>query len=524
MSAKVPGAKDETVAMRIGYLWLTSLLLVAAPAAANGDLRLVDALRNRDAAAVPELLNQQVDVNASQPDGATALHWAAHWDDVASAERLIRAGARVNAANDYGVTPLLLACEDASGPMIEMLLRAGADANAALPTGETALMAAARTGKLDAVKALVAHSADPNAKEQVKGQTALMWAAAEHHLDVARLLVEHGAETNTRSKNGFTPLLFAAREGDIELARFLLAHGAELNAVDAGGTSVLLTATVRGHAQLAHFLLDKGADPNVETAGYTVLHWVAGKWETGFTTDYSYAPGTTAEWAAVVGLREGKLDLLKELLARGADLNARLVKGPPRSGRTLFKNELLRGATPFYLAALAGDVEVMRLLLASGADPHAAASDGTTPLMVAAGLAHQDNESRIPERRYLEAVKLLVGLGADIQAVNNEGWSALHGAAYVGHQTVVAYLVEQGAGLNAKTKYGQTALGIAEGFCKLREAGGRIVPMAGCIINFRPDMAEFLRNMGAVSEGRVALDASGQLQVTTSQDVIGRRD
>jgi ankyrin repeat protein len=512
-AADVAHAARSTVRVAAGGV--ICLLSVASPVTARGDL-LVEAVKNRDSVAVATLLEQSVDVNIPQPDGATALHWAAHWDDLALANRLIRAGAHVNAVNDYGVTPLLLACTDASAAMIEALLKAGANPNAALPNGQTALMAAARTGKLDGVKALLAGGADLNAKETVKGQTGLMWAVAESHLEVVRTLIAQGANVKARSNNGATPLLFAARQGDIALARFLLTHGADVNESDSSGTSVLLMATVRGHVELAQFLLDQGANPNADAAGYTALHWAAGKWETGFTTDYSYAPGTTAEWAAAVGLPRGKLELIEALLAHGANVNARLTKRPPQSSRTLFKQELLRGATPFYLAALVGDTAVMRLLLAHGADMRATADDKTTPLMVAAGFAHQDTESVIPESSYLDGVKLLVGLGADIGAVNDDGWTALHAAAYVGHQTVVQFLLDHGAKLNQKTKYGQTALGISEGYCRLRLVNGRIEPMTACIIGFRPDMAAYLRKLGAVSAGKVELDGSGQLVISSN--------
>jgi ankyrin repeat protein len=508
-------AKRAHAAGRVGVGGLVALLSVVGSAAAQ-DGRLVDAVKNRDAGAVATLLKQPLDVNLPQPDGATALHWAAHWDDVALANRLVRAGAHVNAVNDYGVTPLFLACNDASAAMIETLLQAGANPNVAKPNGETALMVAARTGKLDGVKALLARGADVNAKETLKGQTGLMWAVAEHHLEVARTLIAQGADVRARSNNGSTPLLFAARAGDIELARLLLTHGADVNEADSSGTGVLLMATVRGHVELAQFLLNQGADPNADSAGYTALHWAAGKWETEFTSDYSYAPGTTAEWAAVVGLPSGKLELIEALLAHGANVNARLTKRPPQSSRTLFKQELLRGATPFYLAALVGDTEVMRLLLAHGADPGVTANDKTTPLMVAAGLAHHENRSRVTEASFLEATRLLVGLGADINAVNNDGWTALHAGTFAGHESVVQFLLDHGARLNEKTKYGQTALGIAEGYCPLGELDGRIQPRPACIIGYRPAMAAYLSKLGAVSAGRVQLDSSGQLVVTSA--------
>jgi hypothetical protein len=168
------------------------------------------------------------------------------------------------------------------------------------------------------------------------------------------------------------------------------------------------------------------------------------------------------------------------------------------------------------LAALVGDADVMRLLLANGADPRAAVNDGTTALMAASGLAYHENRSRVTSSSYLEAVKLLVGLGADLHAVNEDGWTALHAATLGGQQPVVQYLLDQGANLNARTKFGQTVLGMAEGYCNLRVAEGRILPSAGCIIGYRPAMADYLRSLGAESEGKVSMTASGELIVATS--------
>jgi ankyrin repeat protein len=380
-------------------------------------------------------------------------------------------------------------------------------------------MAAARTGKASAVTALLKHGAAVNAQETIKGQTALMWAVAEHHVEVARTLVAHGADVKARSSNGSTPLLFAARYGDIDLARLLLAQGADVNDTDATGTAALLMATVRGHVELAHFLLEQGADPNASGAGYTALHWAASRWETEFTTDYSFAPGTTPEWAAVAGLPRGKADLITALVTRGANVNARLTKAPPQSSRTGTRYGLMEGGTPFYLAAFVGDAATMRLLLSLGADPAATAKGGTTPLMVAAGLAHHEHRSRVTESSFLDAVQVLVELGADVNAVEDEGWTALHAATLAGHETVARYLLDHGAKLNAKSKLGQTPLGVAEGYCPLVQLDGRIQPRPACIIGYRPQMAAFLRTLGARSEGRVQLDLSGQLVVTSSTTV-----
>lgn len=491
-----------------GLMLAVSLLSLARPVLARSDLRLVEAARSRDPEGVAALLKQQVDVNTPQPDGATALHWAAHWDDLETATLLIRARANVNATNDYGVTPLFLACNDASAPMVEALLQAGADPNAALPNGETPLMSAARTGNVDAMKALLARGASVDARESVRGQAALMWAAAERHMDAARLLIEFGADVRARSHGGFTPLLFAAREGQLELVRFLLARGADVNETDSEGETPLLVATVRGHVDLALFLLERGADPNASGAGYTALHWAAGKSESGSTYDlYQVESG---EWRALAGIpaKGERRALIKALLAHGANPNAQVTKDPPRFGWSMFRGQYMIDGTPFYLAAQAGDVEVMRLLVENGADPTVAAAKSTPALVVAAGIAQGSGESRVPESSHLEAVKEILELGADINTKNAEGFTALHAATYAGFDTVVQFLADKGIDLNAKTKAGQTALGIAEGNF-----------LTGFFFD-RPSTAALLRKLGAVSEGAVTLQSSveGKIRRTLDAD------
>src|ERR1700687_1166405 len=257
------GTLGTLAAMLGGIAALASLTTVSAA----GDLRLVEAVKSRNAPAVRALLQQRADVNGAQPDGATALHWAAYWDDLATADLLIRARANVNAANELGATPLYLACVNRSAAMAESLLAAGANANAALPSGESAIMTAARTGTADLIKTLVAHSADVNHTEPGHGETALMWAVASQHPGAVRALVEAGASVQPRSAvrnrrvqvgqrfsdhdarttayvdlGGFTPLLFAARQGDVESAKVLLAAGANVNDTSASGTSALVVA------------------------------------------------------------------------------------------------------------------------------------------------------------------------------------------------------------------------------------------------------------------------------------------
>jgi ankyrin repeat protein len=423
------------------------------------------------------LVKQHADVNAVQPDGATALHWAAHWDDLQTANLLIGAGAALDAVNELGVSPLSLACTHASAPMVELLLAAGARSNAALPGGETPLMTCARTGSVDAVKALLAREADPNAVETGRGQTALMWAVAGKQSVVAKLLIDKGANVRARSTGGFTPLLFAAQAGDVESARLLLAAGADVNERAPDGSSPLLVAATSveavtisdyrlvpqpsGHEALAELLLTRGADPNqADRFGVTPLH-------------------------AAVETR--KRSLVQALLAApGANPNLRIVKGLPFRRADYVGRAFYAGATPFWLAAKDGDVAMMKVLLTGRADPSLPSENGTTPLMVAAGVGQTD--SRLPpEGRLLEAVKFLVGLGADVNAVNRGGQNAVHGAAGVSADAVLQFLADRGARINLKDRQGRTPLDLTQ-----------------IIMRPRPSTASLLRKLGAEgpSDGR----------------------
>jgi ankyrin repeat protein len=433
---------------------------------------------------VRALIAQQVDVNTPQADGATALAWAAHREDLEIAELLIRAGANVNAANDYGVTPLALASANGSAAMVEKLLNAGADPNAALPTGETVLMTASRTGSLAVVQSLLAHGSEANAMESWRGQTALMWAVDQKHPQVVQALVQHGADVHARSSSGFTPLLFAARVGDIDSARILLAAGANADVVtprpedggadkdrsrgfDGGGKpysyrgapygmSPLLMAAASGHESLSIFLLDHGADPNVaDSNGTTALHYAV--------LQGMVAIASISNHLAVNSylFRPDMLELTKALLARGADPNARLTKDPLLPGG--LPRVSMAGATPFLLATAACDVTLLRVLMEGHADVQIPTKKGTTPLMIAAGLGRYEDRTEEEERSALEAVQLLVSLGADVNAVGENGYTALHGAAYVGADSIVRFLVEQGARIETLDNFGQTPLSIAEG-------------------------------------------------------------
>jgi uncharacterized protein len=440
----------------------------SAPATTGSSL--ADAAENVDRAAVRALLNRRAGVNVPQVDGMTALHWATYHDELDMADVLVRAGANVNAASRYGVTPLSLACTNGNTALVELLLKAGADANAALPGGEAPLMTAARTGRLGPVKALLARGAAVDATEERRGQTALMWAAAEGHADVVQALIDAGADFRTSLPSGFTPLLFAVREGRLGVARVLLNAGADVNEAvsptggrrrtyggrpPAAGATPLLMAVMNGHFELASDLLDAGANPNADGTGYTVLHAITAVRKPGIG-DNDPAPEGSG--------RMSSLDLVKKLAARGANLNARMTRRANLNNTRL--NEI--GATPFLLAALTADADLMKTLAALGADPLLGNAENSTPLMVAAGLATRSpGEDAGTEPEVLEAVQVALDLGADVNAVDKNGETAVHAAAYKNLPGVVKFLADKGAKIdlwNRPNKFGWTPLAIAAGY------------------------------------------------------------
>jgi ankyrin repeat protein len=473
------------------------LILCTSVHAAASDL-LVEAAKAQDRAAMIALIKQGADVNTPQQDGATALHWAAHWNDIEMARALLDAKARIDVANDYGVTPLSIACADAGGAFVKLLLEAGADPNGGLPSGETPLMSATRANNASAVEALIARGADVNARERSHGQTALMWAFSRGYRDIARTLIDHGADVRAKSDAGFSPLLFAARQGDRDSVEFLLSKGADVNDTAKDGNSVLHVAVVRGHVELSEFLLARGANSNAMGPGYTPLHWAAGTWDSQTTHEYLALPpqphAVNDEWKTLIGLQgEAKMRVIEALVKHGADVNVRTTKLPPRFGFS-FHSFIRAGAaspgmTPFAIAAQAGDVPVMRALVAAGADPTIPTLDHTTPLMIAAGLTLIEEEMSTPEDRRLEAVKLALSLGNDINAVNDLGNAALHGPALLGFPKIAEYLVQQGANLNVVNKAGETPLRMAEG------------TIINAMFFIHDSVAKVLRDAGSKSDG-----------------------
>lgn len=453
----------------------------AATSGEPGDSRLIEAARTQDAKTVRSLLNQKTEVNARSRDGSTALLWLAHWNDVDTADLLLSAGADANAANDFGMTPLSQACTNDSAPLVRLLLKSGANPNTPIATGETPLMTCAKTGSVDAIRMLIEYGANANAKEPEQNQTALMWASAENHPDAVKALIEAHADLTAHSRQGFTALHFAARQGDLDIVKLLLAAGVDVNiltqpdsaAADpapartsgpptgrtapAAGYTPLLVAVMRGRIDLALYLLDHGADPNIGAAGFTPLHWASTTWESfaansvyGFEDPMSGIPD-----------RQTKLRLVKALLAHGANVNARMTKKQP-SFATGYTDSV--GATPFLLAASADDVEMMKILLAAGADPKIPTATNATAIMAATGLNRGIGESLVNEAQATDAVNFLLGLGLDAKGETTFGENALFGPGYRGWNKLLAQLVDLGVNVNSVSKAGVTPYLAAAGY------------------------------------------------------------
>jgi ankyrin repeat protein len=471
---------------------------------------IADAAMKGNVVAVRMLIQQHADVNVPQADGATALHWAVYRDDAEMTQVLLRGGANPKATNREGASVLSLACENGNAAIIESLLKAGADPNERLSNGETALMMAARTGNVDAIKVLLDHGADVNAKEKLRGTTALMWAAAQSHPAAIKLLIDHGADFAARSNpiskgrtaylaptpadrrrqggveaiaagtgqfagqgqrtgrgqrnaaaaadvqdpsvesgpnsrldgGGLTPLVFAARQGALDAVKVLVEAGADVNQVTQYGWTPLLTATQNKYYKVGSYLLEHGANPNIANKG-------------GWTPLYIATDNRNIEGGDYPVRKPDMdhLDFIKSLLDKAADPNARAIDSTET--RTIFTMQWLYedGATPFLRAAQSGDVTLMKLLLAHGADPKIATRNGDTPLMVAAGIGWVEGvTSEASEKENFEAVKMCLDLGLDVNAVDGDGRTALHGAAHKGRNAVVQLLVDHGAKLDAKDK------------------------------------------------------------------------
>jgi ankyrin repeat protein len=457
---------------------------VARAGAEGSASRLVDAAKSGSPAAVRTLVEHGADVNASEPDGTTALHWAVRRNDLETVHLLLDRGARADAANRYGLRPLFLAATNGDPRMVSRLLAAGADPNATLPEGQTVLMTTARTGNAESIRLLLRAGADPNARESWFGETALMWAAGESHAEAVAALIAGGADVNTRSsaltipewwlkppalaflpiefpRGGWSPLMYAARQGALQTSRTLADAGADVNIAGPDGTTALLLAIVNAHFDLAALLLEKGANPNLaDDSGMAALY---------AAVDMHTMPTVLARPEAKPSGEIDHVRMVELLLAHGADVNAQL-KSPLLIRQNLEGDRGLgAGTTPLMRAAKSGDLALMRLLFEHGADLTLTQRNGSTVLMIAAGLGWRFSGNSTPygdrgaESDALEAILMCLARGADINARNANGDTALHTAVSGrGSEAVIELLIEKGADLHARNARGQTPLDIAQ--------------------------------------------------------------
>jgi ankyrin repeat protein len=412
----------------------------------------------------PRLRPEREDVNRRNVDGSTPLQWAVYAGDVAEARRLLLAGADVSLANHYGVTPMSLAAEVGNADMIALLLEAGADADSPNPEGQTALLAVARTGNVKAAQLLLNEGATVDAREKWGGQTALMWASARRHPEMMQLLISKGADINARStvrdyqrhvtaegrpksldSGGLTPLLYAARENCHACVDVLLKHGADIDLPDPDGVSPLLVAIMNANWDLAKQLIEAGADVNQwdiygESPLFTVIN-LRNRIDGGRA---SIDPINQTTGTAVLEL----------LLERGANPNMQLFFRPANlAGATN-----TRGSTPLIRAANNGDMEVVQLLLAHGADATLYLADRQTPI-------HAVLAGRASEKQAVELIRLLHEAGTDVNVValvnhpqEIRGGSALHYAVRKRQKEVIRLLASLGIDMDAVDQDGLTAL------------------------------------------------------------------
>jgi ankyrin repeat protein len=457
--------------MRIAAALLCASIAFGALHAAPADTRLLDAVRRGDAAGVRALIQKKVPVAVAEADGTTALHVAVQNDQVEIVQALLKAGAPANPATRYGITPLALAAINGSPAVVGALLEAGANPNAANPDGETVLMDAARSGKVAVVDRLIAAGADVNARDSWRGETAVMRAAGENHADVVKRLAAAKADLNVRSKalaypniredfstmvftaipkGGFTALMLAAREGAHAAAAVLAEGGANLDATDPEGTTALVIAIVNAHYDLAALLIDKGANPNLgDTSGMAALYAAVDM--------LHQAPMINRPLAKPSGKLRA-LDVIARLLDHRADPNQGLKTPLLMRQHEFGDGQLGDGATPLMRAAKASDPASMALLLDKGADPNRAMKSGTTALMIAA--SRPGRGTTVDQT--VAALKVLLDHRADVNAATPDGATALHQAVGRGDE-IVRFLVEKGARLDAKDKFGRTPLDVANG-------------------------------------------------------------
>jgi ankyrin repeat protein len=378
----------------IGICFAVVLSCIAGIGLGAGPSEIARAAERGDRAAVRQLIAQKADVNAAQPDGATALHWAVYRNDTEMVDSLLAAGAKVNATNRNGISPLYMASLYGNPVVINQLLKRGADAKAKGPSGETMLMLASRNGNPDAVKALIAAGADANAKEPIRGTTALMWAVEQKHPAAVKVLLEGGADFKARSGNAGNPRNYMASSGASNNAGEQTAK-MRLCVAANGGPSV------EEQIRLGNTSLNDKDGPCAEFGRNAVGRGVGGATSRG-TGGAGARGGTSGQQA-----RGGAVPSIEA--AATPDENAEddgPVAGLVGTGGG--------GLTPLILAARENDLESARLLVAAGADINEASNASWTPLLIATN-----------NRNYVLG-KFLVEHGANVNKANSTAFTPLY--------------------------------------------------------------------------------------------------
>jgi len=486
------------------------LLALGAAALASADPRpqtLVDLIRagNREAV-LAAITSPDIDVNAAEPDGSTALLWATYAVDHDLVRALLKRGAKASVTNRFGSSPLTEAVKLGDVELVRMLLEARADPESPNQDGQTALMLASNIGSVKIAELLIKRGAKVNAVETFRGQTALMWAAAENHPDLVDLLLKHGANVKVRAKyddwprqmtsepraqfrqtGGLTALLYATRSGCYRCAVAIVKAGADVNQPNPDGITPLINAIDSRSYDIAMFLLDKGANPGAwDMTGRTPLYvavdmnsFRARRGPGGFGFGGRVAPHPPSTHTA--------MDLVNRLLGMGVDPNHELTRMRPNgNGRGRFEEYMLRGGTgPLMVAALAYDDVAIRALLAHGAEVDVPNVFQITPLMAAAGM---DGSARgfgggprpaDIQDRAIKTIDLLLDAGANVNARvtdshshtakldayikgrDHEGQTALFAAAESGWDKVVRHLIDRGADPRVRDAAGKTTLDYA---------------------------------------------------------------
>jgi ankyrin repeat protein len=533
---------------------LLAVAVFVAVASASGDSPLTKAVKANDVQAVRALVKSGADVNVESGDGSTPLLWAANNGSVEIARLLIASRAAVDAANDFGITPLLQASRVGDSAMVDLLLRSGANPSKAHPEGETPLMAASRSGSVPTVRLLLARGVDVNAAEKVQNTTPVMWAAAEGHIDVVDVLIEAGADVNKQGHittladrnnadhptGGFTPLMWAARAGNEALVRRLVARGAGINLKNGDGASAAMVAMYNDRFDVARTLIELGSDVN-DGALYVAVEMRDATTDQ-FAFDGSrrrpdYPNQTTA------------LDLVRMLLERGADPNQRFQF---QFHSTHMPNTDRFDNTPFFRAAVASDVEALKLFVRHGAkldqmppmekeperkpgdinvggrrpNPNAgrpaayvAMIGGRGPAMTGGPAYIRDGAPPYREpgsRKPEEALAVLLEAGANPNARSFDGTTLLHQAARLGNLEMIRTLAKANVDFTQKNDDGFTALDVAEGKKKEGAAGPRAGGPGGGRGRGRgasqEDVAKLLRELMGLPAAAPSTTAEGAQQ------------